>query len=314
MAATVVTAGKVQTKMQIRSTCVDANKIMLMLEQAMVKVCEWSERIEAQTSATVEHDVGAWKQRVVNYEDVLKRKVAALTEAEKEQSRLRRAVEERDEELAKVRAELEAERRTHTDAERLRGQLTETHADIKSLKRRLGMAKTDVEQAGIEARKISDAFQILQEEQKRKSAKWKRIQHRLTADVESMTTENGRLKQEVGRLTTETAKLREETEKAVQRALPFQEQLEPLKTELKVANNDARKTRSLNRELQKDVVRLQEELGKKQYQAQANLRCIVDKFREKRKVEIELATATTLHGWSEQAEIAKKVLALCIKD
>jgi hypothetical protein len=54
---------------------------MVMLEQAMVKVCEWSERIEAQTSATVEHDVGAWKQRVVNYEDMLKRKVTALTEA-----------------------------------------------------------------------------------------------------------------------------------------------------------------------------------------------------------------------------------------
>jgi hypothetical protein len=64
-----------------------------------------------------------------------------------------------------------------------------------------------------------------------------------------MPTENGRLKQEVGRLTTETAKLREKTEKAVQRALPFQEQLEPVKTELKLGNNDARKTRSLNREL-----------------------------------------------------------------
>jgi hypothetical protein len=77
--------------------------------------------------------------------------------------------------------------------------------------------------------------------------------------------------------------------------------LEHLKRELKVANKDARKTQSLNIELQKDVVRLQEELGKKQYQAQANLRSIIDKFRVKRKAEIELATATTLQAWSEQA-------------
>jgi hypothetical protein len=33
------------------------NEIMLMLEKTMEKVCEWSERIEAQTSATVECDV-----------------------------------------------------------------------------------------------------------------------------------------------------------------------------------------------------------------------------------------------------------------
>jgi hypothetical protein len=72
-----------------------------MLQQAMIKVCEWSERIEAQTSATVECDVGAWKQRVINCEDALKRKVAALMEAKKQQFRLRRTVEERDVELAK---------------------------------------------------------------------------------------------------------------------------------------------------------------------------------------------------------------------
>jgi DNA repair ATPase RecN len=64
-------------------------------------------------------------------------------------------------------------------------------------------------------------------------------------------------------------------------------------------NKSAQKTQSINRELQKDVVRLQEELGKKQYQAHANLRSIVDKFRTKTKVEIKLATA--LQKWSEQA-------------
>jgi hypothetical protein len=37
------------------------------------------------------------------------------------------------------------------------------------------------------------------------------------------------------------------------------------------------------------------------YLAQANLRRLVDKFQEKTKAEIEIATATTLQGWSEQA-------------
>jgi regulator of replication initiation timing len=129
---------------------------------------------------------------------------------------------------------------------------------------------------------------------------WKRIKQRLTADVENTASENGRLMQEVRCLTAEAAKLREEKDKVVQRAVQFQEQLELLKRELTVANKSARKTLSMNRELQKDVIRLKEELGKKQYQAQANLRSIVDKFRAKTKAEIELVTATALRTWSEQ--------------
>jgi hypothetical protein len=42
---------------------------------------------------------------------------------------------------------------------------------------------------------MSNAFQMLQEEQKKSKAEWKRIQTQLTADVESTTEENGRLKQ-----------------------------------------------------------------------------------------------------------------------
>jgi hypothetical protein len=52
----------------------------------------------------------------------LKRKVAALTEAEKEQVALRLMLDAKDAELAKVRAELEAERKARTDAGTLRGQ------------------------------------------------------------------------------------------------------------------------------------------------------------------------------------------------
>jgi hypothetical protein len=58
-----------------------------------------------------------------------------LTEAEKEQVSHWRAMEVKDTELAKVQAELEAERRARTNVEQLRGQLKDAQADVKSFKR-----------------------------------------------------------------------------------------------------------------------------------------------------------------------------------
>jgi molybdenum cofactor biosynthesis enzyme MoaA len=124
MAATAVMASGVQAKKKIHLARADADEIMLMLEKTMERVCEWCERIEAQTTGTVKHCVGVWKQRIVNCKDVLRRKVAALTEVEKEQVVLRWLLEGKDAELAKVRAELKEERRAHTE-----------QVDIKSLKR-----------------------------------------------------------------------------------------------------------------------------------------------------------------------------------
>jgi hypothetical protein len=49
----------------------------------------------------------------------LKRKNAALSEAKKGQAELRKALETKDAELAKVRAELENERRKRTDVTKL---------------------------------------------------------------------------------------------------------------------------------------------------------------------------------------------------
>jgi hypothetical protein len=61
-AAMVVIAESEQVALTVHSTREDANEIMLMLEKTMEKVCEWSERIEAQTSATAERDVTIWKR------------------------------------------------------------------------------------------------------------------------------------------------------------------------------------------------------------------------------------------------------------
>jgi hypothetical protein len=60
-AATTVVAGQVSTALTVRSTQEEENEIMLMLEKTMEKVCKWSERVEAQTLATVERDIMIWK-------------------------------------------------------------------------------------------------------------------------------------------------------------------------------------------------------------------------------------------------------------
>jgi polyribonucleotide nucleotidyltransferase len=71
--------------------------------------------------------------------------------------------------------------------------------------------------------------------------------------------------------------------------------------ELTVSQKDVRKAQSVKKQLQRNVERLQDELGKKVYLTQANLWRITGKFREKTKAKIEFATTTTLQGWSEQA-------------
>jgi hypothetical protein len=65
-----------------------ATEIMMMLEMAMQRVCAWSEMVEAQTSDTAEREVEICKRRLENCEELLKRKSASLSEAEKGQAEL----------------------------------------------------------------------------------------------------------------------------------------------------------------------------------------------------------------------------------
>jgi hypothetical protein len=66
---------------------------------------------------------------------VAKTETAALSEAEDGRAELRKALEAKDTELAKVRAELDAERRKRTDVDTLREELRKAQADVKSLRR-----------------------------------------------------------------------------------------------------------------------------------------------------------------------------------
>jgi hypothetical protein len=51
----------------------------------------------------------------------------------------------------------------------------------------------------------------------------------------------------------------------------------------------------------KDNDRLRKEIEKKAFAAQANIKRIIERFREQTKVAMEMATTTTLKSWAEQA-------------
>jgi hypothetical protein len=71
--------------------------------------------------------------------------------------------------------------------------------------------------------------------------------------------------------------------------------------ELSVAVEDLQKSRMFRDTQQKEIDRLTGELGKKMVLAQANLKKIIEQFREQTNAAIQVATTTTLQGWSEQA-------------
>jgi predicted nucleic acid-binding Zn-ribbon protein len=147
----------------------------------------------------------------------LKRKSASLSEAEKGQAELRKALEAKDAELAKVRAELDVERRKRTDVDRFREELREVQADVKSLQRENGVLRGDVDIARLNEKCMSDAFEMLNAEMQKSKDTWKRIQSRLVADVERAYEENVRLSQSMASRNAETEKLKQERDATVRR-------------------------------------------------------------------------------------------------
>jgi chromosome segregation ATPase len=150
---------------------------MLTLESAMQQVCVWAERVEAQQSETAERDVAVWKRRFVNCEESLKRKTAALTEAEEGQTALRKALEAKDMELSKVQADLTAARQNRTEVDRLWEELRRAQADVKSLRRQNGILRSDVDEARQNEKRMSDAFEVIKTELTRARNVGRRSKH-----------------------------------------------------------------------------------------------------------------------------------------
>jgi chromosome segregation ATPase len=196
---------------------------------------------------------------------------------------------------------MEAEQRSRTNVEQLRRELQEAQAKVKSLRRRIGVLRGDVDEAPRNEQRMLTAFEMLTAEQQKSKEMWKRIQMRLVADVENTTKENDRLKQAVDSLNAETKKLKQEQDRAVRRHRQPQEELGPLRMELSVGVGDLKNARQIQRMQQKEIDCLMGELGRKRFLAQASLKKIVEKFREETNAAIQVATAIALREWSEQA-------------
>jgi chromosome segregation ATPase len=124
----------------------------------MDRVRAWSGQEEAQTSATAEAEVTTLKRRLANCEEALKLEVASLTEAEKGQVELRKALVEKEAELVAAHREVAEERRRGADTDYLREKLRTVEADIRSLQHRHGILRSDLEEARSKEKQMEKAF------------------------------------------------------------------------------------------------------------------------------------------------------------
>jgi hypothetical protein len=132
------------------------DEILAILGTAMDRVRAWKGPADAQQLATAEVEVATLQRQLANCEEVLKLKVLLLTEAEKGQAELRRALVAKEAELVAVRQEVAEERRRSTDADYLRGKLRNAEADLRSLQRRNGILRSDFTEASSSSGGSSD--------------------------------------------------------------------------------------------------------------------------------------------------------------
>jgi hypothetical protein len=128
--------------------------------------------------------------------------------------------------------------------------------------------------------------------------RWERVQSRLVAEVERTNEENARLTQT---LSDQQAKAQKERDAAESRHHQSQAELSIAQLEVAVAKEDVRTAQASRDAIMKDNERLRKEIEKKAFAAQANIKRIIERFREETRVAIEKATTSTLQSWAEQA-------------
>jgi chromosome segregation ATPase len=131
--------------------------------------------------------------------------------------------------------------------------------------------------------------------------RWEQVQARLVAEVEHTNAENARLNQAMSDQNAELDRPRRERDAAERRHRQSQAELGLAQLELTVAKDDVQKARASRDATIKENDRLRSQLEKRTFSAQANLKRIIERFREQTKVAIQMATATTLQSWAEQA-------------
>jgi chromosome segregation ATPase len=161
----------------------------------MDRVRAWNGSADAQLLAAAEAEVTTLKRRLANCEEALKLKVMSLTEAEKGQAELRKALAAKEAELVAVHQEVAEERRRGTDTNHLRGRLRTAEADIRSLQRRNGILRSDVTEARSKEKQMEVTIADMKTDMEQLRERWEKVQSRLVAEVERTNAENARLTQ-----------------------------------------------------------------------------------------------------------------------
>jgi DNA repair exonuclease SbcCD ATPase subunit len=276
-------------------------EILALLGTAMDRVRAWNGQEEAQSSAEAEAEVTTLKRQLANCKEALKPKVASLLKAEKGQVELQKALADKEAELVAAPREVAKECKRGANTEYLRGKLRTAEADIRSLQRHHGILQSDLEEARSKEKQREKAFDGMKTDMDQLRKRWEQVQARLVAEVERTNTENARLHQVMSDQQAELGKERKEREAAERRHQQSQVELGLAQLELTVAKDIVEKARASRNATVKENDRLRGQLEKRAFSAQANLKRIVERFREQTKVAIQAATAIALQSWAEQA-------------
>jgi chromosome segregation ATPase len=266
--------------------------VVTIAETLLNKLITWKEMInEGRTAA---QQVPELRQRLVRCEEQLCYKGTAYNIAVFERDQLRSLQAEKDRQIERLKAELEAEKKAYREVERSRA---DARADIKSLHRRLDIAKKDAADAeshlGISMESLSHLTKEKDE--------WKRAQWKLTAEVEKLSQDNDRLRAAEEKRDAEVQTLRTTKEKAEHAMAAIQEEWVTMKLEWQAATTSVKKYKVAVANAETENRRLVWELEKGQMLAHANVKCLLQRFREATTAEIQVYIANALKQWCEQA-------------
>jgi chromosome segregation ATPase len=127
---------------------------------------------------------------------------------------------------------------------------------------------------------MEKAFDGMKTDMDQLRKRWEQVQSRLVAEVERTNTENARLHQVMSDQQAELDKVRKERESAERRHRQSQAELGLAQLELTVAKDDVQKARASRDATVKENDRLRGKLENRAFSTQANLKCIVERFRE----------------------------------
>jgi hypothetical protein len=99
----------------------------------------------------------------------------SLTEAEKGQAELRKALAAKEAELVAVHQEAAEERRRGTDTNHVRGRLRTAKEDIRSLQRRNGILRSDITEARSKEKQMEATIAGMKTDMEQLRKRWEQV-------------------------------------------------------------------------------------------------------------------------------------------